>query len=113
MEIFKDLIGNYDEIFTKDDLATTKNLLIKRNTRNFETINNLLGMLQNVSAFNLPHNFIEQEQAQLRAMTLEQTKAIYQKYAEEQQMIYVVVGDAKTQLERMKKFWLWCTHYAR
>lgn len=104
LEIFKDLIGNYDETFTKDDLATTKNLLIKRNTRNFETINNLLGMLQNVSSFNLPHNYIEQEQAQLNEMTLEQAKAIFQKYAEEQQMIYVVVGDAKTQLERVKKF---------
>jgi len=85
-------------------LAITKNLLIKRNTRNFETINNLLQMLQNVSSFNLPHDYIEQEQAQLNAMTLEQAKAIYQKYAEEQQMIYVVVGDAKTQLEQVKKF---------
>jgi zinc protease len=104
LEIFKDLIANYDETFTQADLATTKNLLVKRNTRNFETIGNLLSMLQNVSSFNLPHDYIEQEQAQLKAMTLEQAKTLYQNYAEEQQMIYVVVGDAKTQLAQVNKF---------
>lgn len=104
LEIFKDLIANYDETFTQQDLETTKNLLIKRSTREYETINNLLTMLNEVSKFDLPFNFIEKEQAQLEAMTVEEVKNIYQKYADEQEMIYVIVGDAATQLERVKAF---------
>ncbi|WP_417446473.1 M16 family metallopeptidase [Kangiella sp.] len=104
LRIFKDLISNYDETFTQQDLDTTKNLLIKRSTREYETIENLLTMLNEVSKFDLPFNFIEKEQAQLEAMTVEQAKQIYQKYADEQQMIYVIVGDAATQLERVKEF---------
>lgn len=104
LQIFKDLIGNYDETFTQDDLDTTKNLLLKRSTREYETIGNLLTMLNEVSKFDLPFNFVEEEQAQLKAMTVEDAKNIYHKYANEQEMIYVIVGDAATQLERVKAF---------
>lgn len=104
LEIFKDLIANYDETFTEQDLNITKNLLIKRSTREYETIENLLTMLNEVSKFDLPFDFVEKEQAQLEAMTVEQAKQIYQKYANEQEMIYVIVGDAATQLERVKEF---------
>ncbi|MHC9510437.1 M16 family metallopeptidase [Kangiella sp. M94] len=104
LQIFKDLIGNYDETFAEQDLNITKNLLIKRSTREYETIENLLTMLNEVSKFDLPFDFVEKEQAQLEAMTVEQAKQIYQKYANEQEMIYVIVGDAATQLERVKEF---------
>lgn len=104
LQIFKDLIANYDETFTQQDLETTKNLLIKRSTREYETIENLLTMLNEVSKFDLPFDFVEKEQAQLESMTVEEAQQIYQKYADEQQMIYVIVGDAATQLERVKEF---------
>ena len=102
LEIFKDLVSNYDETFTNKDLATTKNLLMKQKSRYFETINNLVAMLDTISEFDLPHNYIEKQQQELQAMTIDRAKALYQKHADEQQMIYVVVGDAKTQLERVK-----------
>ena len=104
LEIFKDLIANYDETYTEQDLAVTKNLLIKRNTREYETINNLLELLNEISKFDLAFDFVEQEQAQLEAMTVEDAKSLYRQYANEQQMIYVVVGDAETQLERVTQF---------
>ncbi|MCW9000846.1 MAG: insulinase family protein, partial [Kangiellaceae bacterium] len=104
LNIFKDLIANYDETYTENDMQTTKNLLTKRNTRDFETINNLINMLNRVSQFDLPMDYIEKQQQQLQSMDIAEAKAIYQKYAEEQNMIYVVVGDAKTQLERIKEF---------
>lgn len=104
LQIFKELIGQYDETFTQADLDTTKNLLVKRNTRRFETLGNLIGILEDVSAFDLPHDFIEQQQKELLGMTVEQVQGVYQKYGEEQNMIYVVVGDAKTQLTKVKEF---------
>ncbi|MCO7223743.1 pitrilysin family protein [Pleionea sp. CnH1-48] len=104
LQIIKDLIANYDETFEAKDLAITKNILSKANSRRFETLGNLINMLDDVSQFDLPANYVEQQQQQLKALTLEEARALYTKYAEEQQMIYVVVGDAKTQLDRVKQF---------
>jgi len=103
LQIFKDMIANYDETMTQEELDTTKNLLIKQNTRRFETLGNLISMLDNISAYDLPHNYIELDQKELTEMSLEDARSVFAKYAEEQQMIYVVVGDAKSQLERVKE----------
>jgi len=102
LEILKDLIGNYAETFTADDLATTKNLLSKGNTRRFETLGQLLGALNEVTRFDLGHDFLEQEQAILTNMSLTDAKDYINQYLNEQAMIYVVVGDGKTQLGRLK-----------
>lgn len=102
LEILKDLIGNYAETFTADDLATTKNLLSKANTRRFETVDQLLSALNQVTRFNLGHDFLEREQAVLNNMTLTSARDYINQYLDKQDMIYVVVGDAKTQLSRLK-----------
>ncbi len=102
LEILKDLIGNYAETFTEDDLAITKNLLSKGNTRRFETLGQLLSSLNDVTRFELGHDFLEQEQAVLDGMTLTEAKDYINHYLDEQAMIYVVAGDAKTQLSRLK-----------
>ncbi len=104
LEVFKSLVSQYDETYTQKDLDMTKNLLIKKNTRRFETLGNLLSLLEDVSAYNLPWNVIELQQDALLELSLDDAKSIYQRYANEQEMIYVVVGDAKTQLENVKKF---------
>ncbi|KAA3645563.1 MAG: insulinase family protein [Proteobacteria bacterium] len=100
--ILKDLIGHYADTFTADDLATTKNLLSKGNTRRFETLGQLLSGLNEVTRFDLGHNFLEQEQAVLEGMTLADARNYINQYIDEQAMIYVVVGDGKTQLSRLK-----------
>lgn len=102
LEILKDLIGNYAETFTTDDLATTKNLLSKGNTRRFETLGQLLSGLNEVTRFDLGNDFLEREQAVLNNMTLADAHNYINQYLDEQDMIYVVVGDAKTQLSRLK-----------
>jgi len=102
LQILKDLIGHYADTFTSDDLATTKNLLSKGNTRRFETLNQLLSGLNEVTRFNLGHDFLEQEQTILDNMSLAEAKTYINQYIDEQDMIYVVVGDAKSQLERLE-----------
>ncbi|MCX7545464.1 M16 family metallopeptidase [Marinicella gelatinilytica] len=102
LEILKDLIGNYAKTFTTDDLATTKNLLSKGNTRRFETLGQLLSGLNEVTRFDLGNDFLEREQAVLNNMTLADAHNYINQYLDEQDMIYVVVGDAKTQLSRLK-----------
>ncbi|MCC8359494.1 M16 family metallopeptidase [Salinimicrobium sediminilitoris] len=100
--IFKDEIAKYREGITPEDLEFTKNALIKSNARRFETQGSLLGMLQEMSAYDLPVDYIEKEEEIIRNMTLEQHKELAQKYLDESKMAYLVVGDAATQFEQFK-----------
>ena len=101
--IFRDEIEKYKEGITKEDLDFTKNALIKSNARRFETQGSLLGMLQEVSAYDLDPNYIENEEKIIGAMTLEQHRELAQKYLDESKMAYLVVGDAATQFQQFKK----------
>jgi zinc protease len=48
-------------------------------------------------------NYIEKEQDILRNMTPDQHKELCQKYIKPDQMFYVIVGDAATQLKPLKE----------
>jgi zinc protease len=104
LDIFRELIGQYAQTFSQTDLDTTKNLLLKQNTRDFETMDQLLSMLQQISQFNLPLDYVSQQQQQLQTLDLTKLQEVYRQYANEKNMIYVVVGDAASQLENVKQF---------
>jgi zinc protease len=97
VQIFKDEIVKYKEGISEEDLAFTKNALIKSNARRFETQFSLLGMLQEMSTYNLDPTYIAEEEAIINNMTLEQHKELANKYLDESKMLYLVVGDAATQ----------------
>ncbi len=100
--IFKEQIAAYKNGISEENLEFTKNALIKSNARRFETQFALLGMLQEMSTYDLDPNYIEEEEAIVGAMTLEQHKALANKYLDESKMAYVVIGDAKTQFAQFK-----------
>tara|TARA_R110001583_G_scaffold100043_2_gene245659 strand:- start:572 stop:3439 length:2868 start_codon:yes stop_codon:yes gene_type:complete len=102
VQIFKDQIAKYKEGISEEDLQFTKNSLIKSNARRFETQFSLLGMLQEMSTYNLPANYIEGEEAIINNMTLENHKELSNKYLDESKMMYLVVGDAATQFSQFK-----------
>lgn len=100
--IFRDLITNYSSTYFQDDLDVTKNKLIKSNALRFETLGSLINMLDNISKYNLPTDYIANEQNILTNMTVQDIQELSSKYLNGQNMIYVVAGDAKTQLELIK-----------
>ncbi|MEX2335885.1 MAG: pitrilysin family protein [Fulvivirga sp.] len=102
LETFKEVIGNYGETFTEDDLEKTQNALIKSNTRNFETLNSLVGILQTISTYDLPLDYIDQQQKTLQEMTVEDVRQLVDKYMSLENMVYVIVGDKETQFDRLK-----------
>lgn len=102
VKIFKDQIAAYKNGISQEDLDFTKNALIKSNARRFETQGALLGMLQERSTYDLPANYIETEEGIVKAMTLEEHKALANKYLDESKMAYLIVGDAATQFEQFK-----------
>ena len=102
VQIFKDQIMEYKKGVSTEDLEFTKNALIKSNARRFETQFNLLGMLQEMSEYELPANYIEKEERIIKEMTMEQHQALANKYLDESKMAYLVVGDAASQFAQFK-----------
>ncbi|MGY8885792.1 MAG: M16 family metallopeptidase [Flavobacteriales bacterium] len=102
VQIFKDQITAYKDGISEEDLTFTKNALIKSNARRFETQFNLLGMLQEMSEYNLPANYIEKEEQVINDMTLEMHKTLANTHLDESKMAYLVVGDAASQFAQFK-----------
>ena len=102
VQIFKDEMEKYIQGIDEEGLAFTKDALIKSNARGFETIRALHSMLTDISAYDLPFDYVEKEEDFVKALTAEQHKELAQKYIKPNQMYYVVVGDAETQLPTLK-----------
>ena len=54
-------------------------------------------MLGEISLYNLPKDYVRLQQETIRNMTLEQHRALAQKYIDPEKMYYVISGDAATQ----------------
>jgi len=106
IQTFREIMANYSDGFDDNALSMTKSVLKKSNARAFETTGSLMGVLQNISSYGLASNYVEQQQASLQHMTLEQAKATISTYINPDKMVYLVVGDAETQLPRMKELGL-------
>ncbi len=103
VSIYKNTFESYPTLVTSDDLVFTKNSLIKSNTRRFETVDNLLSMLSAMSKYNLPADYVLQEEDVVRNMSLERHQQLAEKHITPNQMIYVIAGDAATQLKPLEK----------
>ncbi len=102
-QLIKQILQDYPKTYTEADLETTKNFLIKSNARAFETAGAKLGLLENVSKYGWPVNYIKEREQIVKSMTLPRIQALSQQYLDPANMVWLVVGDAKTQLPRMKE----------
>lgn len=103
LEIFRDLMTSYREGVSQSDVDFTKSSLLKGNALQFETQRALLGMLNTMSAYGLPEDYIAREEDYVRNLTVGEVSSIAQKYIDPTRMYYVVAGDAATQLKELKK----------
>lgn len=102
-EIFRDLMKNYRSGVSQSDIDFTKDALLKGNALRFETQRALLGMLNTMSAYGLPVDYIAREEDYVRKLTVDEVDALVQKYIDPMRMYYVVAGDASTQLKELRK----------
>jgi zinc protease len=103
VNIFKTEMEKYCKAIPQEYVDFTKSSLIKGNALRFETLGSLLGMLNTMSAYNLPVNYIKQEEAFVNSLTAEKDLELAKKYINPAKMYYVVVGDAKTQIKDLEK----------
>lgn len=98
VQIFRDEMTKYRDGITDAELLFTKDALIRSNTRRFETLNALLGMLQSIAVYGLPDDYIKQQEQIIKDMDLAQHQDLAQQYIDPAKMIYLIVGDAATQM---------------
>ncbi len=103
VKIFKDLMTEYRKGVTQDYVDFTRTSLLRANSRRFETLDALLGMLNTMTSYNLPADYIKQEENYLQGLTVEQVNETVKKYIDPMRMYYVVVGDAATQMKGLSK----------
>ncbi|MDO9581092.1 MAG: insulinase family protein [Bacteroidales bacterium] len=103
VKIFKDEMEKYRNGLSDSDLQFTKDCMIRSNALRFETNGSLVGMLSTISKYGLPDDFVMKEESVINGMTTENAKAIIDKYIVPGKMVYVVVGDAATQLKPLEK----------
>ncbi|NNG25297.1 M16 family metallopeptidase [Telluria aromaticivorans] len=102
-QLVKQILQDYPATYSAADLETTRNFLVKSNARAFETAAAKLGMLDNISKYGWRADYVKDRERIVKAMTLPQVQALSKNYLDPSKMVWLVVGDAKTQLPRMKE----------
>jgi len=103
LKIFRDEMEKYRQGLSSADLQFVKNCIIRSDALRFETNDALVGMLATMTKYRLPEDYIKQEDNVMKNMTVEDSKAIAEKYILPNKMICVVVGDAATQAKPLEK----------
>ena len=102
-QIVKKILEEYPTTFSDKDLETTKSFLIKSNARAFETSRAKLNMLTNISDYGMSPDYVKDREKIVNNMTKERITELANKYVNPEKMIWLVVGDAETQFDRMKE----------
>jgi zinc protease len=103
VRIIKEEMEEYRNGISDTDLQFIKNCMIRSNALRFETNSALTGMLSTMAKYGFPEDYIKKEEDIIKNMTIEEHKAITDKYIVPDKMYYVVVGDAATQMKQLEK----------
>jgi zinc protease len=103
LEIIQQMLKDYGANFTEQEVAVTKNKILKGNTLAYEALGAKLGLLREISKYGKSKKFIEEDQQLLMSMTLADFKTTIDKYMNEKDVFYLIVGDKATQLEEVRK----------
>ena len=102
-DLVKQIMTDYAEGLDQTDLEVTQGYMVKSSARAFETINSKLNMIRNISNYNYSDSYASQRVEYVNQLTLTDLKELARKYIKPDQMIYLIVGDAATQFERLQE----------
>ncbi|MDE2655739.1 MAG: pitrilysin family protein [Gemmatimonadota bacterium] len=101
MEIIRDMLETYGPTFDEEDLAATQGFLLRSNARAFETLGAKLGVVRAVSDYGFAPDYVLQQERTVREMTIERVRELAARHLSGD-MVWLVVGDAATQLGRLE-----------
>lgn len=101
-QLIRDIMADYESTFTQEDLDVTRGFFVKSQARRFESLGAKLEVLSEIAGYGRPNDFVVQQVAAVEALTLPEIQALAGKLIRPDAMNYVIVGDAATQLPRLK-----------
>ena len=101
LEIIRDMLAAYGPTFDDEDLEVTRGFLLRSNARAFETLGAKLGVVRAVSDYGFEPDYVLQQEQTVRDMTVERVRELAARHLGGD-MIWLVVGDAATQLGRLE-----------
>ncbi|WP_420573372.1 M16 family metallopeptidase [Kordia sp.] len=104
LKIIENLVGDYAKDFNEAEVAITKNKILKSSAKDYESLNDKLAILRQISRYNKKFDYLETEQKELVDMTLDDFQNIIKDHIQESDMFYLVVGDKETQLKEVSQF---------
>ena len=99
--LVRDIMADYADTFTEEDLEVTKSFFAKSQARRFESIGAKLNVLSDIADYDLPSDFVAQQIEDVMALSVEDVQSLAGRLVTPDAMNYVIVGDAETQLERL------------
>ena len=102
LDLIKGILERHGPDFDDEDLAGTKSYLIKANASAFETLGAKLGILADMSAYGFPADYVLQRESIVQNMTIERVQELADQYLDPTDMVWLVVGDARTQRARLR-----------
>lgn len=100
--LVQQILEDYPDTFSQADLENTKSFLLKSNARAFETYGARLSVLENMSRYDWSPDYIKDREQIVKDISLEEIQELARQYANPDRMIYLVVGDAETQMDRLE-----------
>ena len=101
-QAIQDILLSYGNGYSSEDLEVTKGFTLKSGARAFETLGAKLNMVDEISDIGLPNDYVLQQQAEVKSLTVDDVKRLYNAYVHPDKMIYLVVGDKATQFKRLE-----------
>lgn len=101
LALIKEIVDGYGPTFDETDLEATKSFLLRTNARAFETLGAKVGLLGDMSAYGFPADYLLAREATVRDMTVADVRALAAEHLDTEGMVWLVVGDARTQLDRL------------
>jgi zinc protease len=94
-EFMKEL-ASIREGLKEEETRFATDALLQSMTRQYESVNSLAGMLDSISRYGYPDDYLAQRMAQLQSIKTADLDALADKYIRPDQMAILVVGDAQT-----------------
>lgn len=101
LDLIKGIIDNHGPSFDNEGLEVTQGFLLRANARAFETLGAKLRILADMSAYDFPADYVLAREDIVREMDVGSIQVLAEKYLDSSQMIWLVVGDAATQKDRL------------
>ncbi len=102
LQDIKRIVERHGPDFDVNGLEATKSYLLRSNAGAFETLGAKLGLLTDMSAYGFSADYVLRREQVVRDMDVAAIQALASRYLDPSRMVWLVVGDARTQLPRLR-----------